>query len=108
MISSSDASNVKKTLNAEETVASLKTPKSAFVKWLLKKLVLRSRKAVIRREMTKAIFVNVIHKFRLAYRKLGKLMVLEEYLPSEDLIFFLTHDEIKQVLNCRHPTLVQK
>ncbi|XP_043262878.1 uncharacterized protein LOC122403425 isoform X1 [Colletes gigas] len=108
MMTSSETSNSKKTLNAEETVASLKTPKSWIVKLLLKKLVPLFRDAVVRREMTKAIFVNVIHKFRLAYIRLGKLMVLEEYLPSADLIFFLTNDEIGQLLNHRNTTFVQK
>ncbi|KOC62505.1 Cleft lip and palate transmembrane protein 1-like protein [Habropoda laboriosa] len=97
-----------KTLSAEETVAQLKTPKSTITKWLLKKLVPRCRKAVVDRELTKAIFVSIVHTFRLAYRGLGKLMALEGYLPSEDLIFFLTHGELGQMLTHHNRTLVQK
>ncbi|XP_053982218.1 putative phosphoenolpyruvate synthase isoform X1 [Hylaeus volcanicus] len=108
MVMSPEINNSKKAVNAEETVASLKTPKSPIVKLLLKKLVPFLRSAVVRREMTKSIFVNTIHKIRLAYRKLGKLMVLEEYLPNEDLIFFLTNDEIGELLSHRKATFVQK
>ena len=101
-------SNNSKSLNVEETVAQLKTPKKGSTKWILKKLVPLSRKAVVRRELTKSIFVYVIHIFRLAYRRLGKLMVLEGYLPSEDLIFFLTHEEIGKLLTDHDTALVQK
>lgn len=97
-----------KILTAEETVELLKTPKSGVTKWLLKKLVPRCRNSVVSREMTKALFVSVIHTFRLAYRRLAKLMVLEGYLPSEDLIFFLTNEEIGQILSHHKTILIQK
>ncbi|KAK1124993.1 hypothetical protein K0M31_006330 [Melipona bicolor] len=102
------SNNSNKSLNVEETIAQLKTPKKESTKWILKKLVPLSRKAVVRRESTKSIFVYVIHIFRLAYRRLGKLMVLEGYLPSEDLIFFLTHEEIGKLLTHHDTALVQK
>ncbi|KAF3424053.1 hypothetical protein E2986_02164 [Frieseomelitta varia] len=95
------SNNSNKSLNVEETVAQLKTPKKRFTKWILKKVVPLSRKAVVRRELTKSIFV-------LAYRRLGKLMVLEGYLPSEDLIFFLTQEEIGKLLTDHDTALVQK
>ena len=108
LIMSSNLTNANKTITAADTVASLKTPKSAVTKAILEKLVPLSRKAVVRREMTKSLFVSVVHKFRLAIKKLGELMVLEEYLPSEDLVFFLTNEEIGQVLTHRNTTLIQK
>ncbi|CAK9798813.1 Probable phosphoenolpyruvate synthase [Anthophora quadrimaculata] len=108
MMAISETNKLSKPLNVEETVAQLKTPKSTITKWILKKLVPRCRKAVVRRELTKAIFVSIVHTFRLAYRRLGKLMVLEGYLPSEDLIFFLTHNEVEQILTHHNSTLVQK
>ncbi|XP_076242647.1 rifampicin phosphotransferase-like isoform X2 [Calliopsis andreniformis] len=103
-----EVNKMKKLLSVEETIASLKTPKSAVTKWFLRKLIPHCRKAVVRREITKSLFAKVVHKFRLAYKKLGKLMVLEEYLPNEDLVFFLTNEEIGEVLNHRKATLVQK
>lgn len=108
MISVPETNSPSNVLSVEETVTSLKTPKSAISRWLLRKITPLCRKAVMRRELTKSIFVNVIHTFRLAFRRLGKLMVLEEYLPSEDLIFFLTIEEIGQTLNHRNAILVQK
>lgn len=108
MITAPEANNTNETFNVEQIVGLLKTPKSAITKWILKKLVPFSRKAVVRRELTKAIFVNIVHTFRLAYRRLGKLMVLENYLPSEDLIFFLTNEEIAKLLNHHDRTLIQK
>lgn len=108
MITSPNLTNASKTITAADTVASLKTAKSAITKAILEKLVPFSRNAVVRREMTKSLFVRVIHKFRLAIKRLGELMVLEEYLPSQDLVFFLTNDEIGQVLTHRNTTFVQK
>ncbi|XP_076758037.1 rifampicin phosphotransferase-like [Xylocopa sonorina] len=108
MVATTTETNDSKVLSAEETVALLKTPKSAVTKWILKKLVPHCRRAVVSREITKSTVVDVIHVFRLAYRRLGKLMVLEGYLPSEDLIFFLTNEEIGKMLNHRSTTYVQK
>ncbi|XP_017878509.1 uncharacterized protein LOC108624053 isoform X2 [Ceratina calcarata] len=108
MMKNTDIANSNKALTAEDTIALLKTPKSSLTKWILKKAVPHSRKAVVRRELTKAILVDLIHIFRLAYRRLGKLMVLEGYLPEEDLIFFLTKEEIGQILNDHNTALVQK
>ncbi|XP_012151249.2 rifampicin phosphotransferase isoform X1 [Megachile rotundata] len=108
MIVTPEANTSTKTFSVDETVALLKTPKSPVSKWLLRKITPFCRKAVARREITKSIFVNIIHTLRLAYKRLGKLMVLEEYLPSEDLIFFLTNEEIEQILSHRNATLVQK
>ncbi|XP_043593465.1 putative phosphoenolpyruvate synthase [Bombus pyrosoma] len=108
MMAAVKQNNSSKSLNPEETVAQLKTPKSKRIKWILEKLVPLCRQAVVRREMTKSIFVYVIHIFRLAYRRLGKLMVLEGYLPSEDLIFFLTNEEIGKLLSHHDTALIQK
>ncbi|XP_012537594.1 prodigiosin synthesizing transferase PigC isoform X1 [Monomorium pharaonis] len=97
-----------KTLSVQETIASLKTPMSSFSKFILQKLIPLCRKAVIRRETTKNITVSAVHILRLAYRRLGALMIAESYIPDEQLIFFLTHQEIGQLLNNHNPLLVRK
>lgn len=97
-----------KTLSVQETIASLKTSMSSFVKLLLRKVIPFCRKAVTLREMTKNVIVFAIHRLRLAYRRLGALMVAESYIPDERLIFFLTHQEIGQLLNNHNPLLVRK
>lgn len=100
-----------KTLSVQETIASLKTPMSSFSKWILQKVIPLSRKAVTHREMTKNFAVSAIHKMRLAYRRLGTLMMKENRIPDESLIFFLTNHEIAQLLNNSHhhnPLIVRK
>lgn len=44
----------------------------------------------------------------MAYRELGRQMVLEELLPEPDLVFFLTHPELKAVAQEKSPGLVSK
>lgn len=95
-----------KILSVHETIASLKTPMLSFTKWLLQKVIPLSRKAVTCREMTKNFAVSVVHKMRMAYRRLGTLMMQENYIPDESLIFFLTNYEIAQLLNSHHDPLV--
>ncbi|EZA62576.1 Putative phosphoenolpyruvate synthase [Ooceraea biroi] len=99
---------VSKPLNVETTIASLRTPISPSTKWLLRKLIPRCRKAVTYREKTKSIITHTIHILRLAYKRLGSLMVADGYIPDENLIFFLTHYEIGQILNNHNPLLIRK
>lgn len=81
---------------------------SWFTKWLLRQIIPRCRKAVTRREMTKNIIVSAVHTLRLAYKRLGVLMVAENRIPDENLIFFLTHQEIGQLLKNHNSLLVRK
>lgn len=108
LATSIEENHVSKTLSVQETIASLKTPVSSFIKLLLRKVIPLCRKAVTLREMTKNVIVSAVHRLRLAYRRLGILMVAESYIPDEHLIFFLTHQEIGQLLNNRNPLLVRK
>ena len=95
-------------LSAEETVAKLKTPKKKVTRWILQKVVPSCRKAVACREMTKSVLTNMLHKFRLSYRKLAKLLVAENRIPDESLIFFLTHYEIGLLIEKPDLALVRK
>ncbi|KAL6266847.1 hypothetical protein P5V15_003676 [Pogonomyrmex californicus] len=99
---------VNKTLSVKETIESMKTPMSSFTKFVLRKIIPFCRKAVTLRETTKSTIVAALHKLRLAYIRLGALMVAENYIPDERLIFFLTHQEIGQLLNEHNPLLVRK
>ncbi len=67
-------------------------------KIILKKILPKARKAVARREQTKALAIGVQHQFKLAYRNLAKLMVRDGMLDDEDQIFFLKHEEIGELL----------
>lgn len=95
-------------LTPEETIMKLKTPKKSFTRWILQKIVPYGRKAVARREMTKSILTNALHKFRLSYRKLAKLLIKENRLPDENLIFFLTHYEIGLLVKKTDSFLIRK
>jgi rifampicin phosphotransferase len=64
------------------------------VKWMLPK----ARKAVVRREHTKAWAIGVQHQFKKAYRHLAKMMVNEGLLDDEGQIYFLQHSEIGQMI----------
>ncbi|XP_011867776.1 PREDICTED: uncharacterized protein LOC105561966 [Vollenhovia emeryi] len=108
LATSIEGNYVSKTLSVQETIASLKTPISSFLKLLLRKVIPLCRKAVTLREMTKNVTISAVHTLRLAYRRLGALMVAESYIPDEQLIFFLTHPEIGQLLKNHNPTLVRK
>ncbi|XP_018354545.1 PREDICTED: prodigiosin synthesizing transferase PigC-like isoform X2 [Trachymyrmex septentrionalis] len=99
---------VSRTLSVEETITSLKTPISLFTKYVLRVIIPWCRKAVTLREMTKNVCVSAVHILRLAYRRLGVLMVKESYIPDEQLIFFLTHQEIGQLLNKHNQLLLRK
>ncbi|XP_018366486.1 PREDICTED: uncharacterized protein LOC108763401 isoform X2 [Trachymyrmex cornetzi] len=99
---------VSKTLSVQETVTSLKTPTSSINKFILRMIIPFCRNAVTLREMTKNATVSAMHILRLAYRRLGVLMVTESYIPDEQLIFFLTHQEIGQLLNNHNQLLVRK
>jgi len=57
-------------------------------------MIERARKGVCYREYTKSRTIYVLDQFRKAYRHLASLMVAAGMLPEEDLIFFLTQDEI--------------
>lgn len=54
--------------------------------------------SVQRRETTKSCLIAYIHEVRKAYRHLANLMYREGLLPTKELIFFLTRDEIGLML----------
>lgn len=95
-------------ISVEETIASMKTSLSFIAKKFLRFIIPLYRKAVMRREMTKNIVTFLLHKLRVAYKRLGTLMVAENYIPDEELIFFLTHQEIGQILNNHNALLVRR
>ncbi|KAK9746645.1 Pyruvate phosphate dikinase, AMP/ATP-binding domain [Popillia japonica] len=95
-------------LTIEETVSKLTSPKKSITRYILKYLIKKCREAVAGREKSKSELIRGINRFRLAYRELGRQMVLEELLPEPDLVFFLTHPELKAVAQEKSPGLVSK
>jgi pyruvate,water dikinase len=63
-------------------------------KGALSKITELARGGVRKREYTKAIIIKISSHIRFAYRTLATLLVSRDILPDEDLVFFLTHQEL--------------
>ncbi|XP_037509994.2 putative phosphoenolpyruvate synthase [Rhipicephalus sanguineus] len=81
---------------------------STFQRTLLKLVAPKARAAVEAREAAKSSAVRVVHQLRLLCHQLSQRMVQECRLPSPELLFFLTYEEIGVLLRTRSPELVLK
>ncbi len=59
----------------------------------------RARQAVVDREYTKSRLIEIIDLFKTQYARLAELLVKDGLLPETDLIYFLTHTEIGQLIS---------
>ena len=98
LLISGESINGKKQLNNEDVLKDLSFSK----KITIKNLIPKARKAVARREQTKAWSINIQSKFKIAYRHLADLLVKQELLLDKEYIFFLTHQEIGELVNQRN------
>lgn len=64
--------------------------------------------AVANREQSKSHIICAVDKLRQAYRVLAKKMVIEGFIPKEDLIYHMTQYEIQQLIRNRNPILITK
>jgi len=62
----------------------------------------RARNATLRREQSKSMLIKTLHRFRLAFRHLGGLLCLLGRLPSADLVFYFTIEELDEIVNGGH------
>lgn len=65
---------------------------------LLKWAFSRARNATVRREGSKSLLIKATHKYRLAFRHLGGLLCLAGLLPDTNLIFYLTIEELNEII----------
>jgi pyruvate,water dikinase len=79
-----------------------------FTAWILKFFIGQSRIGVSNREHSKSMMIKVYDVFKVAYRKLAKLLTEKNLIPDEDLIFFFTHEEIQTVLSGSGQPLIKK
>ncbi|KAL3866328.1 hypothetical protein ACJMK2_043635 [Sinanodonta woodiana] len=92
-----------------EIVENLRSPLTSFQKLLFRRfLVSLARQGVAKREWGKSIAIKMGDVLKQAYWKLADLMVQESRLPEQDLLFYLTHREIKTLIETRSPELVRK
>ena len=68
---------------------------------VIRRLLPFAHAAIRSREHTKSALVAVTTKFKHAYRALGSRLVDEGLLPDEDAVFFLTHQELGELLRGR-------
>ncbi len=80
--------------NRDELLAGYKGMKWKIFNYLVKS----ARKGVQYREFAKSKIILVIDKFKNAYAQLARLLTAQGLLPDEDCIYFLTHEEIGQLL----------
>ncbi|XP_052812980.1 uncharacterized phosphotransferase YvkC-like isoform X2 [Mya arenaria] len=93
----------------EEAVNRLKSPVSWFGCFLLKKwIVKKARDAVGNREFGKSIAVELSDRFKQAYWRLADMLFMEGLLPDRELMFFLRHIEIGQLIETCSARLVTK
>jgi pyruvate,water dikinase len=64
----------------------------------IRRLLPLAHAAIRSREYTKSGLVAVTTAFKHAYRALGSQMVAEELLPDQDALFFLTHQELGELV----------
>lgn len=68
---------------------------------ILRRLLPLAHAAIRTREHTKSGLVAVTTEFKHAYRALGSRMAEEGRLPDQDAVFFLTHQELGELLRGR-------
>jgi len=68
---------------------------------ILRRLLPLAHAAIRTREHTKSALVAVTTAFKHAYRSLGSQMTEEGWLPDQDAVFFLTHQELGDLLRGR-------
>ncbi|XP_050499805.1 uncharacterized phosphotransferase YvkC isoform X1 [Diabrotica virgifera virgifera] len=98
----------KNRMDIDEIIKNLKSPRSSMTRFLVKFLLKKMRVAVGIREQTKSVLVLAIDKLRKAYKNLSIQMVLNGILPHKDLIYHLTHEEIKMLIKSKNPLLISK
>ncbi len=73
----------------------------------LKFMIDQARKGVVNREFTKSYCIKLLDGFKVAYQRLGRLMLDEGMFPEEELVYFLKHDELGRLIDGER-TLVKK
>ncbi|MCR4562551.1 MAG: hypothetical protein K5694_05060, partial [Bacilli bacterium] len=73
--------------------------KNPLLRAMAKVYAKKARQAVVDREYTKSRLIKVIDLFKTQYRTLGILLAKNNLLEDEDLVYFLTHEELGRLIN---------
>ncbi len=92
-----------------QIIEQLGTEYPKLSKGAVSKIAELARDGVRKREYTKAIIIKISSRIRSAYRTLAAMLVSEGILPDEDLVFFVTHQELSFLCNgSPNPEMVTK
>jgi pyruvate,water dikinase len=89
---------------AREVLARLPFGARRFLGWLLP----RARQAVVLRERSKSLSVRHTRQLRRGYLEIAQRLVRAGRLPDEDLVFFVTHEELGRLVRGEDPALVRR
>ncbi|KFM60872.1 putative phosphoenolpyruvate synthase, partial [Stegodyphus mimosarum] len=98
----------KRSDNLNEMLSQLSIPLGFFSRFMMRLVLPMSRRGVQNRELAKSMCIKTIDEWRKAFRYLAKLLVLEGRIPEEDILFFMTLDEIKELLDTRSPKILAR
>ncbi|XP_054724292.1 prodigiosin synthesizing transferase PigC-like [Uloborus diversus] len=92
----------------DKIFSELNTPLGFKSRCLIRFLLPNCRRAVGEREQCKSMLIKAIDNWRKGFLHLGKLMVSEGRIPDHDFIFFLTLNELRELLETRSPKIMAK
>ncbi|GIX92462.1 probable phosphoenolpyruvate synthase [Caerostris extrusa] len=98
----------KKQDDINKLISDVKAPLSFKTRLLLRIILPLSQKAVQNRECSKSTLIRALNEWRKGYRKLARKMVSEGRIPDEDLLFFMSFEEIDELLDTRSPKIISK
>ncbi|KAG1682236.1 putative phosphotransferase YvkC [Nymphon striatum] len=97
-----------KKLNIDEALDRLQTTMTAKQRKSLRKQVLKAREFVGLREEAKSLLIRTLDQYRKQWRKFAKKLVTEGRLPDENLLFFMSFEEIEDLLKTRSAKIIQR
>ncbi|CAM1310114.1 Uncharacterised protein g5350 [Pycnogonum litorale] len=95
-------------LTVDEAIDKLKIQLTEKAKKELRKNVIDAKENVSYREQIKSLMTRMLHEYRKGFWHLGTMMMTEGRIPTKDLIFFMTPDEIRTLIRTRSPSIIQR
>ena len=77
-----------------------------FKRLAFRVLLPTARRAVARRETGKALSIQIVNEFRKGYRALAQKLLDDGLLDDTDQVYFLTHDEVGDLIETRDKALL--
>lgn len=98
----------KENKTSDQAIADVLAPYKGIKRMALKYLIKQARNGCRNREFSKSRMILMVDQFKQAYRELAKMLVDKGALPEADLIYFLTHRELGDLIFHRDPIYVKK